>query len=70
MESNEIEAAERLADTTDFRLQAIKVLKSWRSKCGREATRKAVISALQECKLKEAKEILEQKWNLDSQGTL
>ena len=61
LESHEIEVAQRLDDTRDFKLQAMKVLKSWKSKCGGEATRKAVISALQECDLKEAKEILEQK---------
>ena len=64
----DVENAERMADTKDFKLQARKVLKMWRTNNGRNATRKAIIDALTECDLIEAKEILEEKWTLVVQG--
>ena len=64
----DVENAERMADSRDFRLQAKKVLKMWRTKNGRNATRRAVINALIECELIDAKEILEKKWGLVAQG--
>ena len=64
----DVENAERMADSRDFKLQANKVLKMWRTSNGRNATRRAVINALMECGLVEAKEILEEKWGLVTQG--
>ena len=68
IEDTDVENAERIADSRDFKLQAKKVLKMWRTKNGRNATRKAVIDALMECGLVEAKEILEEKWGLIAKG--
>ena len=59
----EIENQERIADTKDFMLQAKHVLIFWRQKKGKEATRVKLLTALQECKLSRAKEILEERWN-------
>ena len=68
IDDTDVENAERIADTKDFKLQARKVLKMWRTKNGQSATRKAIIDALTECDLIEAKEILEEKWGLIAQG--
>ena len=64
----DVENAKRMADSKDFRLQANKVLQMWRTKNGKNATRNAIIDALTECDLKEAKEILEEEWTLVAQG--
>ena len=61
---SEIEQQERIADTKDFMLQAERVLTFWRQKNGKEATRDKLMTALQECKLNRAKEILEERWKL------
>ena len=68
IEDTDVEKAEKMADSRDFKLQANKVLKMWRTKNGKKATRKAIINALTECNLIEAKEILEEKWGLVIQG--
>ncbi|XP_072022993.1 uncharacterized protein [Amphiura filiformis] len=58
----DIENAVRKADTKDFQLQSINVLRFWRHTNGEGATREAIIEALEACKLIEAKEILLDKW--------
>ena len=58
----ETENQERIADTRDVMLQAECVLTYWRQKNGKDATRKKILAALQECKLNRAKEILEERW--------
>ena len=68
IDDTDVENAERMADSRDFQLQAKNVLKMWRTKNGRNATRKAIIDGLTECDFKEAKEILEEKWGLFIQG--
>ncbi|XP_072017961.1 uncharacterized protein [Amphiura filiformis] len=60
--TSDIEYAERMADTRDFKLQSIQVLHFWRQSNGEKATRKAIINALIECNLIEAKEMLVRKW--------
>ena len=65
----DIENQERMADTRDFMLQAEHVLKHWRQKTGKEATKEKLLDTLQECKLNRAKGILEEKWNLTVKGT-
>ncbi|XP_072015334.1 uncharacterized protein [Amphiura filiformis] len=66
--SSDIANAERRADTRDFKLQAIEVLQFWQQSNGEKATRNEIINALEECGFIEAKEILEKKWSLISQG--
>ncbi|XP_072016289.1 NLR family CARD domain-containing protein 4-like [Amphiura filiformis] len=68
--SPDVENAERRADTRDFKLQAIKVLESWRQTNGEKATRRAIIDALKECGFIEAEEIIEKQWSLISQAYL
>ncbi|XP_072018876.1 uncharacterized protein [Amphiura filiformis] len=65
---DEIENAKGKADTKDFKLQAISVLKAWRSSNGRNATRKAILEALKECDLIDAKEHLEEEWSVSLEG--
>ena len=65
---NDVENAERIADSRDFQLQANKVLKMWRAKIGNNATRRRIIDALTECSFNEGKAILEEKWGLTVQG--
>ena len=64
----DIENAERSTDSRDFKLQANRILKMWRSSNGRNATRRRIINALIECGFIEAKEILEEKWGFLTQG--
>ena len=64
----DVENAERIADSRDIGLQANKVLKMWREKIGKNATRRRIINALTECSFMDAKEILEEKWSLIVQG--
>ena len=66
LQENEIEKAKRNANTTDIKLQAANVLRSWRKSRGNDATRQALISALETCKYNEAVEILKEKWNMAS----
>ncbi|XP_072016013.1 NLR family CARD domain-containing protein 4-like [Amphiura filiformis] len=62
IKASDRENAERRADTRDFKLQAIEVLRSWRQSKGEKATRKAILHALRKCHLMEAREILVEKW--------
>ena len=64
LKDNEIENAERNADTTDFQLQGDKVLHDWRSMKGRDATKGAILEALKECKYKDEMGKLAEKWNI------
>ena len=59
LEANEIENAERNADTNDVKLQAASVLLSWRRSRGSDATRQAIIEALVKCRCREAVMILQ-----------
>ncbi|XP_072042592.1 uncharacterized protein [Amphiura filiformis] len=63
MKGSAIENAERIADTRDFKLQSIRVLETWRQSNGEKGTRKAIVEALKECSLVDAKEILVNKWS-------
>ena len=64
LKANEIENAERNADTNDVQLQAYKVLHHWRSTKGGEATKGAILKALKECEYKEAMDELIKKWDI------
>ena len=66
----DIENQERIANTKDFKIQAVHVLRYWQQTNGREATRMAILHALQECKYNRAKAILEEKWGLTVQGRI
>ena len=52
----------RQADTTDFKLQASTILRAWRKRKGKDATRNVIINALRECRLIEAVDFLETEW--------
>ena len=60
----DIEKAERSADTKDVNLCAKEVLRFWRKQNGHLATRKAVIEALATAENRYGIEQLEVKWNL------
>ncbi|XP_072023538.1 uncharacterized protein [Amphiura filiformis] len=62
--SPEVESAKFGACTSDVKLQSITVLRFWRQTNGRKATRRKILDALRECGFRDAKEILEEKWNL------
>ncbi|XP_072026913.1 uncharacterized protein [Amphiura filiformis] len=62
LEAHEIEGAQRNADTTDYKLQADKVLQYWRSKRGGDATRNAIIHGLNECEYTDAIQLLQEMW--------
>ncbi|XP_072020841.1 twitchin-like [Amphiura filiformis] len=61
-----IENAERIADTKDFKLQSNEVLQTWRQINGKNATKQSILEALTKCNLIEAKEILLVKWTVTS----
>ncbi|XP_072016939.1 NLR family CARD domain-containing protein 4-like [Amphiura filiformis] len=67
LKASTIENAERGSDSKYPMHQAIHVLRSWRQSNGVKATRKAIIDALIECSLIEAKDILVNKWTLTFQ---
>ena len=52
------------ANTEDFMLQSSSILHAWVQTEGSEATRIRVITALRGCRLKNAMEFLENKWDL------
>ena len=60
----DIENQQGIADTRDFMLQADRVLRHWRQKNGKDATRQKVLDALHECEYIRSKELLEEKWKL------
>ena len=66
MEANEIENAKKNSGTTDIKLQAASVLRSWRKSRGKDATRQAVITALETCGYTEAVQRLQEKWKMTS----
>ena len=66
LEENEIENAKKNSDTTDIKLQAASVLRYWRKSRGNDATRQAVITALETCGYNEAVEMLKEKWKMTS----
>ena len=61
---NEVENAERNADTKDVALQADKVLHHWRNTRGRTATKQAILRALEECEYEDAIEFLLKEWSM------
>ena len=65
---DEIENAKRLADTKDFKLEAVSVLRSWRKTNGSAATKQAIIRALKECQYLQTVDMLCGKWGLASEG--
>ena len=54
--------AEASASTSDVDLKAKEVLRQWKQKKGKLATRKTILDALQKCENLEAKEQLEEEW--------
>ena len=58
----EVQKAEASASTSDVDLKAKEVLRQWKQKKGKLATRQAILDALKECENTEAKEKLEETW--------
>ena len=54
--------AELRANTTDPDIKAKSVLRQWKQKKGRRATRRAILTALRRCKKRDAMRALEEKW--------
>ena len=69
LKANEIEKAKKNADSSDIKLQAASVLRSWRRSRGNSATRRTVITALKECRCNEAEKILQEKWKMTTGTT-
>ena len=65
---SDIENQERIAKTTDFKVQAVHVLRHWWQTKGTHATRNVILNALQECKYNRAKATLEEKWGFTIKG--
>ena len=65
---SDVEKEERNADTTDVNIRALHVLRLWRNRLGRNATRKTILDALEKCRNMEARDILDYTWN--ERGTL
>ena len=63
----DIETAVNEAQTTDFRLRAFHVLLMWRKHEGKLATRQKLLEVFEKCRLKSAKEDLEEMWGLGKQ---
>ena len=68
LQPREIRHAKTSAGTDDSRKQAATALEIWR-KLYKDATKKTVLSALEECEYHEAVEILQVKWDLKTEGT-
>ena len=64
----EIGDAKSIANNPSFQLQAVQVLRVWRRKKADSATREAILSTIQACGYGRSKRILEEKWNLISEG--
>ena len=64
----EIEKAQYEADTNDVNLQAKNVLRKWKQKIGKKATRNAILEALKECKFTSAIEELQKTWAITAKG--
>ncbi len=62
----DIDNAERSIPVNDFKIQAVQVLNVWRVWKANAATRKALLTAMSECGLVKAKELLEDKWGIIS----
>ena len=62
-ELRDVEKEQRNADTTDVDIKAWYVLRKWRNKLGKKATRSCILNALEKCRNLEAREILENTWN-------
>ena len=62
IESNDVEKAEKKADTKDVDLMGRAVLVFWRKTNGRDATRQAILDAMDACRDAQAKRKLIQRW--------
>ena len=62
VESNDVEKAEKRADTKDVDLIGREVLVFWRKTIGRDATRQAILDAMDACRDTQAKGKLIQRW--------
>ncbi|XP_072049786.1 probable serine/threonine-protein kinase pats1 [Amphiura filiformis] len=62
--SQQIEKAERSTGSHDVELGAMSVFQSWRKERGQHATHIAILDGLEACENLEAKEVLEEKWNI------
>ena len=60
---SDVQKAERNADTTDENIRAWHVLRLWRNRLGRNATRQAILDALENCRNLEARDMLDYTWN-------
>ena len=60
---DQVENAQRKADTTDYKLQANKVLGHWKKTKGKEATRGKIMYGLTEGRCTEAVEQLQDEYN-------
>ena len=60
--NRDVQKAEAGASTSDVDQKAKAVLRQWKQKKGRAATRQAILGALHECENLEAEENLEEKW--------
>ena len=69
LQHDSIEKAKQSAITMEPRLQANRVLQTWRRMNGNAATKQAIIDALMECHYREAVENLQDEWNLKPEGT-
>ena len=66
LEDHDIENASRNAETQDVQLRAVKVLKHWREIKGKDATRSAILTSMEDCsELTKARQTLigEHKWS-------
>ena len=70
LENADIETAKRRADRNDVKLQAVEIFMFWRQRNGKRASRLALIEALYNCDLVEAKEILEDEWHFQFPGNI
>ena len=66
----EVQKAEASASISDVDLKAKDVLRQWKQKRGKLATRQAILDALEECENLEAKEKLEKEWTGKGNNTI
>ena len=69
VESNDVEKAEKRADTKDVDLIGRAVLVFWRKTSGQDATRQAILNAMDACCDAQAKGKLIQRWQLKYSNT-
>ncbi len=59
---NDVENAQRCADSLDYKIQGNKVLLQWIRMTGKKATRRSIVDALKKCSWTDAAEQLMSKW--------